>query len=92
MYNLNREIAKADPCFTDTADDLVLHIGDVHDVFHGEALELQVAPDQIRKDKRPEVTDVREVVNGRAAAIHADGFSDGIEGTKFLNGAGQRVK
>jgi hypothetical protein len=66
--------------FADTLDDFVLHVGDVHDVCDGVALEFEGAADEVAEDERAPVADVREVIDGRPAAIHADFFAAGSSG------------
>ena len=63
--------------FAHAPDDLVLHVGDVHDVADVVALELQVAPHQIGKNKGAEIADMGEVMHGGAAAIEADATGPG---------------
>jgi len=53
-------------------DDFVLHVRDVHHLPDGVTLEFEVAADEIAEDERAPVADVREVIDGRPAAIHAD--------------------
>ncbi len=76
----------------DAPDDFVLHVGDVHDVPHVEAAEGEVAPNDVGKDERAEVPDVREVVHGRAAAVDADLFPGGIERHERLDRTRQGVE
>ena len=53
------------------ADDLVLHVGDVHDVVQTESAGVQPAPQQVVEYERAEIPDVREIVDRRTARIHA---------------------
>lgn len=73
-------------------DDLVLHIGDIHHVTGGEAAEFEVAADEIGENEGAEIADVGEIVDGRAAAIHADGLAGGVERCKKLHTASQCVE
>ncbi len=86
------ELAQGGFVFADALDDLVLDVRDVHDVLHVVAGKFERAADEVGEDERAPVADVREVIDGRAAAIHADFFAGGIERREFLDGAGQRVE
>jgi hypothetical protein len=55
------------------ANDLVVHIGDVHDVVDPEAAGAQPSPQDVHEGKRAEVADVRVIVDGGAARVHAHG-------------------
>jgi len=61
-------------------------------VADGEAFEFEIAPDEIGENKRAKISDVREVMHGRAAAIKTDIFSGWIERDKFLHGTRERVE
>ncbi len=71
------------------ADDLIVHVGDVHDVVEFVAVQVKHAAQQIVKDEGAEVADVREVVNGGSAGVHADGVR--VDGDERLDLLGQRV-
>ena len=60
------------PSLARVADDLVVHVGDVHDPRHAQALEEQHAAQQVGKDEGAEVAHVGGGVDGRAAGVHAD--------------------
>ena len=51
-------------------DDLVVHVGEVHDVTHLVALVFQVAADEIEHDRRHRVPDVCVRIDGGAANVH----------------------
>ena len=85
-------IAQRGVCFRDARDDLVLHVGDVHDVADGVTLEFQAAPDQVGEDESAEIPDVGKVMHGRPAAIEADPFGARLERDEFLHRAGQGIK
>jgi hypothetical protein len=53
------------------ANDLVLDVGDVHDLLHAQAAELEVASQQIAPQEGAHVADVQMVVDGRPARVHA---------------------
>ena len=59
--------------------DLVVNVGDVANVFHMiRPVEVAEQPEQhVEHDERARIADMREVVNGRAADIHAHAL--GIE-------------
>ena len=61
-------------------DDLVVDVGEVADERHLVAEEAQVAVDDVEDDQRARVADVRAVVDGDAADVHAD--LAGCSGTK----------
>jgi hypothetical protein len=51
----------------------VAHVGDVHDVADPQPGALQHAAEQVGHQKRPEIPDVRERVDGGPAAVEAHG-------------------
>ena len=53
------------------ADDLVVDVGDVHDVLDGDALLLEKAAQEIDVQEGAEVADVAVVVDGGAAGVEA---------------------
>ena len=55
------------------ADDLVVDVGDVHDVVDGEAVQREDAAQHVDVQKGAEVADVAVVVDGGAAAVQAQG-------------------
>ena len=65
-----RELAFGRAPLVGPADDLVLDVGDVADVGDRVAPPLQVAPDHVERHRGAAVTDVRNVVDGRAADVH----------------------
>ena len=72
------------------ADDLVIHIGDVHDVADVEAELAQGAAEEIDVEEGAEVADVAEVVDGGAAGVHAEGPAVG--GGEGFDAAGEGVE
>ena len=54
------------------ADDLVVHVRDVHDVLQLVAALLQETPQGVDHDECAEIADVPVVVNRRPASVHAD--------------------
>ena len=63
------------------ADDLVVDVGDVHDVVDGDALLAEDAAEHVDVEEGAEVADVAVVVDGGAAAVHAQrGCADWGEG------------
>jgi hypothetical protein len=73
--------------FPHTPDDLILHVGDVHDVIHLVPLELEVPAHQIRQHEGLEIPDVGEVMNRRTAAVHPYAASLGIHGARRVRSA-----
>ncbi len=57
------------------ADDLVVDVGDVHDVVEGEAVEAGGAAQDVDMQEGAEVADVAVVVDGGAATIEAEGVT-----------------
>jgi hypothetical protein len=53
-------------------DDAVVDVGEVHDVMHFEAAELEEAAENVLKDEGAVIADVRVVVDRGAASVHAD--------------------
>jgi len=72
------------------ADDLVIHVRHIHHVAHADAVQLNYAPQHVYMQKRAEVADVAEVINGGAAAIEAQGFA--IAGVERFDFSGQGVE
>ena len=54
------------------ADDLVVDVGDVHDVAHGVSALPKKSAQQVDGDEGAEIADVAVVVNGGAAGVHAN--------------------
>src|SRR2546421_12878505 len=52
-------------------DDLILHVGHIHHMMNVVTPEPEITPEQIRGNECAKVSDMREVMNGRAAAVHA---------------------
>ena len=71
------------------ANDLVVHIRDVHHVMQGEALLAQEPPQDINMEEGTEVADVPVVVDRRPAAIHPQ--LRRAHRRQRLNGAAQGV-
>ncbi len=51
-------------------DDLVIHIGKVHDMVDLVAAEFKVAPDDVEDQRRHGVPDMGVVINGHTADVH----------------------
>ena len=66
-----RVLADGNPCRAGVADDLVVHVGNVHHVAHGHAAQAQKAPQNVDLQKSAEVADVAVVVDRRPAGVHA---------------------
>ena len=56
------------------ADDLVVHVGDVHHVIELESIGAEALAEEIDEGEGAEIADVCEVVDGGAAGVHADGI------------------
>jgi hypothetical protein len=64
-------------------DDLVVHVGEVHDLRHRVATALEHAPQLVLEEERPEVADMGVIVDGRAAGIHPHpAFLQRLEGNR----------
>ena len=72
-----RVFTDADFCRGSIGDDAVVHVGQIHDVGHLETAQLQKAAENVLKDERTEISDVRVVVNRGPAGIHFD-FARGL--------------
>ncbi len=55
------------------ADDLVVHVGNVHDVVEAESAGAQPFAQDVEEREGPEVADMGVIVDRGAAGIHADG-------------------
>ena len=71
------------------ANDLVVHVGDVHDVAHLGAQQPQRPPQHIHLQKRPEIPDVPVVVDRRPARIHPQSLA--VRGRQRFHLPRQRV-
>ena len=68
---------------TALTDDLVIHVGDVHHMVEAESVGSQPSAQQVDKREGAEVADVGEIVDCRAAGVHADGIV--VCGAKLLH-------
>ena len=71
------------------ADDLVLDVGDVHDVVEGESAGAQGAAEDVLEGERPEVADVDVAVDSGSAGVHTDCFS--VERVELFQPLGERI-
>src|ERR1019366_8727619 len=71
------------------ADDLVVHVGDVHHVVQLEAVGAQTLAQQVHEREGAEVADVGKIVHRGSAGVHADGVV--ARRCKFLHLLRQRV-
>ena len=69
----------------DALDNLVVHVGDIHHLRDGIAFEVQITPHQVAEDERAPIADVREVIDGRAAAVHADRLPGWIQRDELVH-------
>jgi len=65
------EVAQRDALFLGTADGLVVNIGDIANMAHLHAVELEHAAEDILQEKCAEVADMRGTIDRGTAAIHA---------------------
>ncbi len=72
------------------ANDLVVHVGDVHHVLHLVAALFEEAAQGVDHDEGAEVADVAVVVDRRPAGVHADQVV--VQGMKLLDLRGQSIK
>ena len=80
------DLLGGDPFFFGAVDDLIVHIGEVLDVFDLVSPVFQILSQRIEYDERPGVSDVEIIVHGRTADIHPDlAFFDGLQ-FFFLSG------
>ena len=70
-------------------DDLVVHVGDVHDVQELKAAMAQMSPQHVLEREGPQISDVDVVVDGRPTGVHAHRVAFG--GLEGLEGAGEGV-
>src|SRR2546422_5357462 len=83
------EFARRNARFVGASDDPIVDVGVVLDACDPIALEGEVTPDHVEDDGAPRVPDVRVVVHGHPAHVHAD-FAR-CEGNEFLLRSGHRV-
>ena len=86
---LRGEVAQLEASFPRIADRLVIHVGQVHHLADFVAAVSQVAAQDVLKDKRAEVADVRVVINRRPASV--DPHLVAFQGMKLVHPRGQRV-
>ena len=72
------------------ADDLVVDVGDVHDVPGDDSLQPEEAAEDVDLEEGPEVADVAVVINRRPAGVHAEGLAVGRR--EFFDAAGESLK
>jgi len=65
----------ADAIARGVADDLVIDVGNVHDIAHVVARLPEESLQQVDGNKGAEVADVSIIIDGRAAGIHVDFFA-----------------
>lgn len=85
-----RILVQADALGVRPADGLVVHVGDVHHVHDPEPAELEEPLEEVFEDIGPEIADMGEIIDGRAAGVELDFARD--EGRKRLYFAAQGVK
>jgi len=83
-------LAQALAGLADGADDLVLHVGNIHDVGDSVAFVFEVAAQQVFEGEGPQVADVGKVIDRRPAGVHAD--TRRRERNEIIFLSGQRVE
>ncbi len=86
---LGRVIFNAQALLGRVVDNLVVHVGDVHDVTHGESALQQKAPQNVYRHKGAKVADVTVVVNRGSTGVHANFIA--LQRVELFDLAGQRV-
>jgi hypothetical protein len=71
-------------------DDLVVDVGDVHDVADGDTEQLEGAAEDVYLQESTEVADVAVVIDGRPAGVHAQNLA--VHGKDFVDLAGKGIK
>ena len=72
LFIFGRVLLHANAGLCGIANDLVVHIGDIHDVSNFESTLAKEATENVNGDKGAEVADMAVVVHGGTAGIHAD--------------------
>ncbi len=83
------DLANRLPLLVGAANDLVVYVRQVHHLPDLPPAKTQHPPQQVDKQKRAEVPEVRRVVDGGPATIDANGLA--IGGTERLDRSGERV-
>ena len=89
FFVFRRVLLHADAIAGRVANDFVVHVGDVHDVFDFVSTLAKEALEKVHSNEGAEVADVAVIVDGGAAGIHADFVVD--QGVELLDLAGERV-
>ncbi|KAI0562724.1 Cysteinyl-tRNA Synthetase [Gracilaria domingensis] len=71
-------------------NDLVVDVGEVHDVTHLVPFAQEPSLDDVVREKRPEVANVRKVVHGGTARVEA--HHSWLDGAKELLPSGERIE
>ena len=82
-------VLDAQPFLRGVADDLVVHVGNVHDVAHVESALPQETAQKVDRNEGAEVADVAVVVDRGPAGIHANFIV--LQRLELFDFAGQRV-
>ncbi len=83
------ELLEGDALAAGAIDGLVVDIGQVHDELDVEALPLEVPMEQVVEEEGAVVPDVRELVDGGTAGVHAGGA--GLDRIELVEGSRQGV-
>ena len=71
------------------ADDLIVHVRDVHDVVQPETVGAKGLAQDVHEREGSEIADMREVVHGGTARVHADGVV--VRGSELLHLLRERI-
>jgi hypothetical protein len=88
LLEFGAELADGFACGRSVADDLIVDVGDVHDVVQFEAVEAGGAAEDVDVQKGAEVADVAVVIDSGAAAVEAQGLAIGGEERFDFSGEG----
>ena len=76
-------LADGDACGCGVPDDLVVHVGDVHDVAHLHAGQFEVSAQDVDLKEGTKVADMTVVIDCRSASVHTERLAVG--GGKFVH-------
>ena len=83
---------QARPGLLDPCDDLVFHIGHVHDVVHLVITEPQISPEDIAQHEGAKVADMGKIMNRWTTAVHPNLPAIGLQRLEWLHASGQGVE
>ena len=71
------------PAWTCIANDLVVHVGNVHHVLDADPGQLEEAAQHVDLQKSTKIADVAVIVDRRPAGVHAQGVA--VRGDEFIH-------